>query len=374
MEVIEEFPVYRSKDVPFSWRSVKEINADAVFHSDRRTRFQQGEIGNCWLAAAIESLRQESNQEAYNEVVQVNGSELEFSFWHPGPHRRSIKLDSDAVPTRDGALVFIHNVEDNEYWGILLEKAYAKWVGSYEGLEGGFWTDAIQSFTGGVVERIKLGKDSMPDNLFDIMLTSFQNGSDLCCIKKDPRDTEKYHSCCINIMKIEEDNRKIWVLDPQSQDCNVWTYEEFINEYHRLDMCHKNLDNLSGLQGRNIGSSPWVSQTFCLELENLCDEFTIELNDTDDDQEGCTFVVELVQKIKPDDEDKLNCIKPWDALVDLELKVGDEEFATKYPQETHCFTMQPGTSDIRVTTDTEEHGSIYMRISSKRKYEVKRKE
>jgi hypothetical protein len=34
--------------------------------------------GNCWLVAAIESLRQESNQEAFNEVVQANGKDLEF--------------------------------------------------------------------------------------------------------------------------------------------------------------------------------------------------------------------------------------------------------------------------------------------------------
>jgi hypothetical protein len=59
-------------------------------------------------------------------------------------------------------------------------------VGSYEGLEGGFWPDAIQSFTGGVVERIKILKEdgSVTDNLFDIMRTSLSNGSSLCCIKK----------------------------------------------------------------------------------------------------------------------------------------------------------------------------------------------
>jgi hypothetical protein len=59
-----------------------------------------------------------------------------------------------------------------------------RWVGSYEGLEGGFWTDAIQSFTGGVVERIKLREGDIPENLFDIMLNSYHSGSSLCCIKK----------------------------------------------------------------------------------------------------------------------------------------------------------------------------------------------
>jgi hypothetical protein len=37
-----------------------------------------------------------------------------------------VTLASDAVPTRDGDPIFMHNVEGTEYWGILLEKAYAK--------------------------------------------------------------------------------------------------------------------------------------------------------------------------------------------------------------------------------------------------------
>jgi len=33
---------------------------------------------DCWLAAAVESLRQENNQRAFKEVVQTNGNNLEF--------------------------------------------------------------------------------------------------------------------------------------------------------------------------------------------------------------------------------------------------------------------------------------------------------
>lgn len=372
-DVNEEFPVYKSKVVPFYWRSPKDINPDAVLHSNGITRFQQGELGDCWLVAAIESLRHQFNQESFNEVVQGYGNDQKFRFWNAGTYQQGVKLDNDAVPTRDEALVFIHNTEGNEYWGILLEKAYAKWVGSYEGLEGGFWTDAIQSFTGGVVERIKLQEGNIPENLFDIMLNAYQSGSFLCCIKKDPDRIETYHSCCIDTLEIEEDNSKICVRDPCSQAYNVWTYEEFINEYHRLDMCHKNLDNLSALWGKNIGSCLWELQTFSLQPESLCDEFSIRLTDTDDDEKGCTFVIELVQKIKPDEEEESKYIKPWDAVVHLELAVGEEIFPVKFPQETYCFTLEPGTHDIKVTTNTEEHSKIYMRIFSKRMYEVEQK-
>lgn len=47
-------------------------------------------------------------------------------FWNVGTYQQSVTLLNDAVPTSDGALVFIHNTEGDEYWGILLEKAYAK--------------------------------------------------------------------------------------------------------------------------------------------------------------------------------------------------------------------------------------------------------
>jgi hypothetical protein len=55
---------------------------------------------------------------------------------------------------------------------------------------------------------------------------------------------------------------------------------------------------------------------------SVADEFSITLTDTDDNQEGCTFVIELVQQIKPDEGEEIKYIKPWDAVVHLELAVG----------------------------------------------------
>jgi hypothetical protein len=57
-------------------------------------------------------------------------------------------------------------------------------------------------------------------------------------------------------------------------------------------------------------------------LYPVADEFSIRLTDTDDDQEGCSFVIELVQKIKPDEGEELKYIKPWDAVAYFELAVG----------------------------------------------------
>ena len=54
--------------------------------------------------------------------------------------------------------------------------------GSYEHLEGGFFAEALVDFTGGCQEVIELGKTQLStQNVFDVMLDSYLNGSHLGC-------------------------------------------------------------------------------------------------------------------------------------------------------------------------------------------------
>ena len=63
----------------------------------------------------------------------------------------------------------------NEFWPAMVEKAYAKFYGSYGAIEGGHCSEAMVDFTGGVVERYKLRDPPM--KLFSIILKALKRRS-----------------------------------------------------------------------------------------------------------------------------------------------------------------------------------------------------
>ena len=66
-------------------------------------------------------------------------------------HEVRIDLKMGAIESK-----FYRSVEANEFWGALVEKAYAKLHGSYKALEGGLTIEAAVDFTGGIPELIDL--------------------------------------------------------------------------------------------------------------------------------------------------------------------------------------------------------------------------
>ena len=85
----------------------------------------------------------------------------------------------DRLPTRDGKLIFLRSVDDNEFWSALLEKAYAKWSGgSYAALAAGSAAEAAVDLTGGVPERIELASAKMtPERIFHLLMEGHAKGS-----------------------------------------------------------------------------------------------------------------------------------------------------------------------------------------------------
>ena len=60
------------------------------------------------------------------------------------------------IISRNGKLIYLRSKDTNEFWSPLLEKAYAKFYGSYAALEGGVSIDAAVDFTGGIPQVITI--------------------------------------------------------------------------------------------------------------------------------------------------------------------------------------------------------------------------
>ena len=109
----------------------QEICDDPQLFVSGASRFdvKQGELGDCWLLAAVASLCQ--NQKFLARVVPEDQSFSEgyagifkFNFWQFGKWTEVIV--DDRLPTYNNRLVFMHSVDSNEFWTPLVEKAYAK--------------------------------------------------------------------------------------------------------------------------------------------------------------------------------------------------------------------------------------------------------
>lgn len=284
-------------DRPITWLRPGEICDDPQLFVEGYSRFdvQQGELGDCWLLAAVANLT--LHRKLFFQVVPDDQSFDEeyagvfhFRFWQYG--RWVDVVIDDRLPTYRGKLVFLHSSENNEFWSALLEKAYAKLHGSYEALKGGSTCEAMEDFTGGVTEMYDIAE--LPPNFFTILLKAYERNSlSGCSIEPDPNILEAetpaglirghaYSVTKVKYVDIETPGRagKIpllrlrnpwgneaewngpwsdkspeWRFIPQSEkeemgltfddDGEFWmSFKDFVNHFSRVEICNLNPDSL----------------------------------------------------------------------------------------------------------------------------------
>lgn len=314
------------------WKRPHEICSNPEFITGGASRFDvcQGELGDCWLLAAVACLSMQPK--LFDQVVSTEQNFtsnycglFRFRFWHFGEWKEVVV--DDRLPTVRGSLLYIHSKEKNEFWSALLEKAYAKLSGSYESLKGGSTSEALEDFTGGITEMFEL-KEKTPENLLQIMLKSQERCSLMACsINADPRQLEAElsnglimgHAYSITSVKMLDlstpgrsgkvplvrvrnpwgneaewkgawsDNSREWSMisnDVRMQvgltiddDGEFWmSYQDFVSNFEKLEICHLGPQSLSGegtVTGRkwemcveNGGWKPRVSAGGCRNFLN----------------------------------------------------------------------------------------------------------
>ncbi|XP_065356658.1 calpain-A-like [Calliphora vicina] len=348
------------------WLRPHEIADDPQFFVEGYSRFdvQQGELGDCWLLAAAANLTQYSNL-FFRVVPQDQSFEKDyagvfhFRFWQYGKWI-DVVVD-DRLPTYNGRLIYMHSREKNEFWSVLLEKAYAKLHGSYEALKGGFTCEAMVDFTGGVTEWYDLVEAS--SNLFNILAKAAERNSMMgCCLEGDPNVLDaktpegliRGHAysitkvCMINnVMPNRQGNipmiriRNPWGNEaewngPWSDSSPEWSdisdekkheiglnfdgdgefwmsFQDFLNHFDRVEICNLCPDSLTESQ-QNDGKRKWQMTMFEGEwtagvTAGGCGKFldtfwhnpqyviSLEDPDEEDDDDKCTVIVALMQKI-----------------------------------------------------------------------------
>ncbi|XP_015225708.1 PREDICTED: calpain-2 catalytic subunit-like [Cyprinodon variegatus] len=224
------------------WKRPKEISSDAVFveGTTGTTDICQGQLGNCWLLAALSSLTVHPN--LFVKVVPPKQSLADnyagifhFRFWQYGEWVEVVV--DDRLPVREDRLLFSYSRTRNEFWSALVEKAYAKLVGSYGSLKGGNISEGMEDFTGGIANSIPVTSRT-PPVLWRNLSAALSRGSLLSCFIRASNYSEvgkvtadgliKGHAYAItDTDKVKKGSEEILLLKLR----NPWGFVEFCGSW-----------------------------------------------------------------------------------------------------------------------------------------------
>nr|XP_045584071.1 calpain-B-like [Procambarus clarkii] len=205
----------------YVWKRPRDIVDNPRFFIDGATRFdiQQGELGDCWLLAAVSNLT--LNPQLFHVVVPCDqgftdlyAGIFHFKFWQYGKWQEVVV--DDMLPTYNGQLVFMHSKTKNEFWCALLEKAYAKMYGGYEALRGGNINESMVDLTGGVVEMVDL--HNPPPQAVLPLVEAYRRGALIGCAIEPNNPAVQTESILPNglIMRHAYSITRVTVVDIQS--------------------------------------------------------------------------------------------------------------------------------------------------------------
>uniref|UniRef100_A0AAY5K0B1 Calpain-3 n=1 Tax=Esox lucius TaxID=8010 RepID=A0AAY5K0B1_ESOLU len=411
--------------IDFEWKRPKEIcdNPQFIIDGARRTDICQGDLGDCWLLAAIACLT--LNEKLLYRVIPEDQSFTEnyagifhFQFWRYGEWE-DVVVD-DRIPTFNNQLVFTKSFRRNEFWSALLEKAYAKLHGSYEALKGGNTLEAMVDFTGGVTEFFELSE--APKELYSIMKKALERGSLMGCsidvsqwafsfasVTEQGSEPRGWPSC-VKVTKKTKirlvQMRNPWGIVLWKGPWSVYilhrfldrmSFEDFKKNFTKLEICNLTpdtlLDDVPHSWTVAVHEGRWVRGSSAGGCRNFPDTFwtnpqyRLRLYEEDDDPHdpahvACTFVVALMQKGRR--RDRIKGAKLYTIGFSIYEMIGSEQHLQKdfflyNASKVKCksyinlrevserFSLPPGEYVIIPSTfEPHEEGEFILRVFSEK--------
>ncbi|KAJ8385049.1 hypothetical protein AAFF_G00195790 [Aldrovandia affinis] len=291
---------------PVEWLRPKEINADAKFieGTTGTTDICQGQLGDCWLLAALSCLT--LHPTLFAKVVPPKQSLDEpyagifhFKFWQYGEWVEVVV--DDRLPVRSGRLLFSYSGTRNEFWSALVEKAYAKLIGSYGSLKGGNISEGMEDFMGGIATSMPVSSRT-PSVLWRALSASLSRGTLISCFIQaatwreigtvNSQGLVRGHAYAItNSNKVQQEEEEVSLLrlrnpwgfveysGPWSDKGEAWetvasaeknriklttaedgefwiNVEEFSTLFDTVEMCNVSPDSLG--EGHGVSASAWT--------------------------------------------------------------------------------------------------------------------
>ncbi|XP_070210636.1 calpain-1 catalytic subunit-like isoform X2 [Littorina saxatilis] len=178
-----------------AWKRPIEISSNPKLFSDGTTRYDigQGGAGTCWFLSTVANISE--HKALLNQVIPEDAYMVETEAYDGVFHARFWRFGKWEDVYIDDFLPIIHDTkpwgarsatDDNEFWVCLLEKAFARYHGSYNAVYGGQPGDAYLALTGGVAERIDFeDSDDKPRKIFSRIRNAVNSGAHVTCVVPD---------------------------------------------------------------------------------------------------------------------------------------------------------------------------------------------
>lgn len=173
MPTLQPNPATQEIGGPFRWVSIAGIPLFQIGAGGRpvlnpATDINQGDMGDCWVLSGLGAIAMANPQLLESDIrANANGTYTVTLYKDGKPVEITV---TDTVPYNSQGgwdYPYAHDLNGNDGWAMIYEKAYAELQGGYRNIEGGFGDISMSALTGQPGNRTSPGQISLAqiDNL-----------------------------------------------------------------------------------------------------------------------------------------------------------------------------------------------------------------